>query len=62
MAALMDALGVAAAGIAAVDQDGFPLRRDEERGGAALGVDEVNVEAARFLRTEPKREPGRTPE
>ncbi len=46
---LMDALRIASAGIAAVDQDGFLLGRHEECGRPTLGIDEINVETACFL-------------
>src|SRR5262249_8769978 len=46
---LMDTLGVAGAGVAAVDQDRLAGRGDDERRRPALGVDEVDVQPARLL-------------
>ena len=46
---LVDALGVAVAGIAAVDQHRLALRRDEQRVSAALDIDEDDVQAAFLL-------------
>ena len=45
---LMNALGIAAAGVAGVDEHRLAFGRDDERGAAALGVHPVNVE--RFVR------------
>ena len=41
---VVDAGGVATAGVAGVDEDGFAGRGDEERGAAAFGVDPVDAE------------------
>ena len=43
---LVDAAGIADAGIAGVDEDGFAGGGDDEGGAAAFGIDPVNVEGA----------------
>ena len=42
---VVDAGGVATAGVAGVDEDGFAGGGDEERGAAAFGVDPVDDES-----------------
>lgn len=44
---LVDAAGIARAGVAGVDEDGFAGGRDNEGGAAAFGINPVDVEGAR---------------
>ncbi len=46
---VVDAGGVATAGVAGVDEDGFAGGGDEERGAAAFGVDPVDAESGSVL-------------
>src|SRR5689334_8579177 len=53
---LVDALGVAGTGEAVVNEDAFALRRYDQRGGPALRVDKVDVQAAWLLGLNGERE------
>ena len=50
-----DAIGIAIAGVAAVDEDRLARRRDDKRRRPALGVDEVDVEPPFLSRAEDGR-------
>ena len=44
-AALLNALGIAGAGVAAIDEQRFAGRRDDECCGATFGINKVDVQA-----------------
>src|SRR5438128_1595583 len=46
---LMDPFGITGARITTVDEHRFALRCDQQRGGSAFGVDEIDVQTTRVV-------------